>query len=93
MKHALPKICLWTFVSIFLCTVSFADDDADFRPCNMNYQNPGNFRPWMGYDNSKGILTWQTYGQKLQRGKLDAPDDIRGRVEDTYPGFLDDPPI
>lgn len=72
---------------------AMADDNADFRPCNMNYQNPGNFRPWMGYDNSKGILTWQTYGQKLRRGKDDAPDDIRGWVENTYPGFLDDPPI
>ncbi len=72
---------------------AMADDDADFRPCNMNYQNPGNFRPWMGYDNSKGILTWQTYGQKLRRAKEDAPDDIRAWVEDTYPGFLDDPPI
>ena len=72
---------------------AMADDDADFRPSNMNYQNPGNFRPWMGYDNAKGILTWQTYGQKLRRGPEDAPDDIRGWVEETYPGFLNDPPI
>ncbi len=70
-----------------------ADDDADFRPCNMNYQNPGNFRPWMGYDNAKGILTWQTFGQKLRRGPDDAPADMRSWVDSTYPGFLDNPPI
>ena len=72
---------------------AMADDNAAFRPCNMNYQNPGNFRPWMGYDNSKGILTWQTYGQKLQRGSADAPAEMRSWVEATYPGFLDNPPI
>lgn len=72
---------------------AMADDSADFRPCNMNYQNPGNFRPWMGYDNTKGILTWQTYGQKLRRGADDAPEDIRAWVEETYPDFLSDPPI
>lgn len=72
---------------------AMADDDAAFRPCNLNYQNPGNFRPWMGYDNNKGILTWQTFGQKLRRGVDDAPDAIRGWVRDTYPGFLESPPI
>jgi hypothetical protein len=45
-----------------------ADDNAAFRPCNMNYQNPGNFRLWMGCDNYKGILAWQTYGKKLGPG-------------------------
>lgn len=72
---------------------AMADDNAIFRPCNFNYQSPGSFRPWMGYDNGKGILTWQTVGQKLRRGVDDAPDGVRGWVEATYPGFLENPPI
>lgn len=74
-------------------TADIANDDAAFRPCNFNYQSLGGFRPWMGMDNDKGMLSWQTVGQKLARGPADAPDDIKGWVEDNYPGFLDDPEI
>jgi hypothetical protein len=70
-----------------------ADDHAAFRPCNMNYQSPGSFRPWIGFEDSDGIMTWQTYGQKLPRGKEDAPANMRAWVEENHPGFLDNPPI
>jgi|TARA_B110000438_G_scaffold274747_1_gene295148 hypothetical protein len=72
---------------------SMADDNAAFRPCNMNYQNPGNFRLWMGCDNYKGILAWQTYGQKLERGPADAAVDMKAWVDANHPGFLENPPI
>lgn len=70
-----------------------AYDDAAFRPCNFNYQSLGGFRPWMGMDNDKGMLSWQTVGQKLERGQDDAPDSIKSWVDENYPGFLDDPGI
>lgn len=70
-----------------------AYDDAPFRACNFNYQSLGGFRPWMGMDNSKGMLSWQTVGQKLERGEADAPDSIKSWVDENYPGFLDDPGI
>jgi hypothetical protein len=47
---------------------NIADDDAAFRPCTFNYQSFGGFRPWMGMDDSTGALSWQTIGQKLERG-------------------------
>lgn len=70
-----------------------AYDDASFRPCTFNYQSLGGFRPWMGMDNAKGMLSWQTVGQKLERGQADAPENIKGWVDENYPGFLDDPEI
>ncbi|MFT7573525.1 MAG: hypothetical protein ACI9JL_004589 [Paracoccaceae bacterium] len=73
--------------------VDMANDDAVFRPCTMNYQSLGGFRPWMGLDNSKGMISWQVYGQKLQGNTASAPDDIKSWVEREYPGFLDDPKI
>lgn len=72
---------------------NMANDDADFRPCTMNYQSLGGFRPWMGLDNSKGMISWQVYGQKLQGNAASAPPDIKSWVEREYPGFLDDPEI
>lgn len=72
---------------------TIADDDASFRPCTFNYQSLGGFRPWMGMDDSKGALSWQTVGQKLERGADDAPDSIRTWVDANYPGFLEDPGI
>lgn len=73
--------------------VDIADDSAAFRPCNFNYQSLGGFRPWMGMDNNTGALSWQTVGQKLQRGADDAPEGIRTWVDANYPGFLVDPKI
>jgi hypothetical protein len=70
-----------------------ADDNADFRPATFNYQSLGGFRPWMEMDNSTGMLSWQTVGQKLERGSADAPASIKKWVDTNYPGFLDDPEI
>lgn len=70
-----------------------ADDNADFRPATFNYQSLGGFRPWMEMDNSTGMLSWQTVGQKLERGSADAPASIKKWVDSNYPGFLDDPKI
>ncbi len=73
--------------------VEVADDDASFRPCTFNYQSMGGFRPWMGMDDAKGMLSWQTVGQKLERDQADAPEGIKEWVDENYPGFLDDPGI
>jgi hypothetical protein len=81
-------------LTTYTATVTdIADDDAAFRPCTFNYQSLGGFRPWMGMDDSTGVLSWQTVGQKLERGADDAPADIRTWVDTNYPGFLEDPGI
>lgn len=81
-------------LTTYTATVTdIADDDAAFRPCTFNYQSLGGFRPWMGMDDSTGVLSWQTVGQKLERGADDAPAGIRTWVDTNYPGFLEDPGI
>ena len=47
----------------------------------------------MGLDNAKGMISWQVFGQKLRNNAATAPADIKGWVENTYPGFLEDPGI
>lgn len=87
-----PVITLTSLASFTGQLADLNNQDLDFMPATLHFQNISPWMPWMKMGQEPGLTTWQLLGTKVQSPD-DMPDRLRRRLDGDYPGWLDDPGV